>query len=171
MDSSITMDDRTKILKELMPTVVPFDAEKYPFPVFSDKCLDFVCAVDELKQNIQSIRTHPSLQFDFLKMVTAVDYLGIDLPDEKRYELIYLFYSYLFDVNLVLRVFLPNQEDIVVPTIKHIWKSSDWQEREIYDMFGIHFDRTDCKRIFMWDGFKGWPLRKDFKHIPDRFDD
>ena len=165
------MDDKIQILKDLIPTIKVFDSASYPFPVFFDDCCDMTCDKSELNQNISSIRTHENLQFDFLKMITAVDYLGLNLPNDQRYELVYFFYSYKFHISLVLHVFLQNEEDIKVPTLKHTWKAADWQEREIYDMFGISFDRTDCKRMFMWDGFNGWPLRKDFKHISDRFDD
>jgi NADH-quinone oxidoreductase subunit C len=45
-----------------------------------------------------------------------------------------------------------------------LWKGADFQEREIFDLFGISFTgHPNLKRIFLWDGFQGYPLRKDFK--------
>jgi NADH:ubiquinone oxidoreductase subunit C len=53
-----------------------------------------------------------------------------------------------------------------------LWPTADWQEREVYDMFGVRFkDHPNCTRILMWEGFSGWPLKKDYVHIPDRYDD
>ncbi len=62
-----------------------------------------------------------------------------------------------------LKVFLPRQGELKVPSLYEIFKGSDWQERETYDMFGINFEgHPRHKRLLMPEDWKGWPLRKDY---------
>ena len=62
-----------------------------------------------------------------------------------------------------LKVFLERDSDLSIPSLYKIFKGSDWQERETYDMFGINFtDHPNPKRLLMPEDWKGWPLRKDY---------
>ncbi len=62
-----------------------------------------------------------------------------------------------------LKVFLERHENVKVPSLYKLFKGSDWQERETYDMFGIEFDgHPHPKRLLMPEDWKGWPLRKDY---------
>jgi len=62
-----------------------------------------------------------------------------------------------------LKIFLPRDGDLKVPSLYSIFRGSDWQERETYDMFGINFsDHPHPKRLLMPEDWKGWPLRKDY---------
>ncbi|OPZ80112.1 MAG: NADH-quinone oxidoreductase subunit C 1 [bacterium ADurb.Bin429] len=55
------------------------------------------------------------------------------------------------------------RDDAHLPTASDLWKGYDWQEREAFDMFGVVFDgHPDLRRILTWEGFQGYPLRKDF---------
>ena len=57
-----------------------------------------------------------------------------------------------------------DRENAVLPSLYPVWKGADFQEREAYDLFGIKFDgHPNLKRILMWDGFEGYPMRKDWK--------
>jgi NAD(P)H-quinone oxidoreductase subunit J len=68
-----------------------------------------------------------------------------------------------------LKVFLP-RENPRVPSVYWIWKAADWQERESYDMYGIHYEgHPNLKRLLMPEDWKGWPLRKDYIS-PDFFE-
>jgi NAD(P)H-quinone oxidoreductase subunit J len=68
-----------------------------------------------------------------------------------------------------LKVFLP-REDPRIPSVYWIWKGTDWQERESYDMFGIVYEgHPNLKRILMPEDWVGWPLRKDYIS-PDFFE-
>jgi NADH-quinone oxidoreductase subunit C len=50
-----------------------------------------------------------------------------------------------------------------VPTVSHVWRAANWPEREVYDMYGVRFaGHPDMTRILLWEGFNGYPLRKDF---------
>ena len=62
-----------------------------------------------------------------------------------------------------LKVFLKRDSDLSVPSLYKIFKGSDWQERETYDMYGINFaDHPNQKRLLMPEDWRGWPLRKDY---------
>jgi NADH-quinone oxidoreductase subunit C len=66
---------------------------------------------------------------------------------------------------LALKVYVEDKANPSLPTVSDIWPSAFQQEQEIYDMFGITFEgHPDLRRIFMWEGFPGWPLRKDFEN-------
>ena len=62
-----------------------------------------------------------------------------------------------------LKVFLKRDSNLSIPSLYKIFKGSDWQERETYDMYGINFmDHPNPKRLLMPEDWKGWPLRKDY---------
>ena len=62
-----------------------------------------------------------------------------------------------------LKVFLKRDSDLSIPSLYKIFKGSDWQERETFDMYGINFiDHPNPKRLLMPEDWRGWPLRKDY---------
>ena len=62
-----------------------------------------------------------------------------------------------------VKVFLKRDSDLSIPSLYTIFKGSDWQERETYDMFGINYEDHPCpKRLLMPEDWRGWPLRKDY---------
>ena len=62
-----------------------------------------------------------------------------------------------------LKVFLPRDGSVTIPSLYGLWRGADWQERETYDMFGIVYDgHPHPKRLLMPEDWKGWPLRKDY---------
>jgi NADH-quinone oxidoreductase subunit C len=108
----------------------------------------------------ETLYTNPSCYFDMLSCVTGVDN-GVDAG---KMEVLYHLYSIPFNQSLVLKVTLP-RENPEVESVVSIWKSANWLEREVYDMFGIVFkNHPDLRRILMPADWKGFPLRKDYKH-------
>ncbi len=102
-------------------------------------------------------RDHEGLRFDMLTDLTAVD----RLPADPRFELVYNLYSFPHNRRLRLKAAVP--ENGFVATVQGVWKAANWLEREVYDLFGIVFDgHPDLRRILLWDGYVGHPLRKDF---------
>jgi NADH-quinone oxidoreductase subunit C len=98
----------------------------------------------------------PGLEFDYLVDLTAVDYLDY-------FELVYRLASIKHNHGLVLKARCHDREQPSLPSVTCIWKGADLQEREVYDLMGIRFDgHPDMKRIFLWEGFQGHPLRRDF---------
>lgn len=111
---------------------------------------------EQLLEVCQYLRDQAGL--DYLSMVTSVDW-----PD--FFEVVYYLYStHRGGGPLVLKVRL-SKDNPQVPSVTSLWRSADWQEREIYDMMGIIFTgHPNLKRILMWEGFPGYPLRKDFTY-------
>jgi NADH-quinone oxidoreductase subunit C len=99
--------------------------------------------------------------FDFLADLTAVDYLRYPNAAD-RYGLIYCLANSETAKRIVVKVMV-NDPDPSVASICSIWKGAEWMEREVYDMYGIHFEgHPDLRRILMPEGFDGHPLRKDY---------
>lgn len=99
--------------------------------------------------------------FEMLADLSGVDYLGI-APPQDRFLVAYHLYSFRLNLRLRLRVFVP-EDDLSVPTVTGVWPAANWQEREVYDFFGVVFDgHPDLRRILMPDDWEGHPHRKDY---------
>ena len=112
----------------------------------------------------RALRDLPSLQFAFAPDMTAVDYM----PHEPRFEVVVHLVSLGIapygdtPKRLRVKVKVPGR-DPRLPTISGVWKAMNWAEREVYDLFGIHFDgHPDLRRILMPDDWEGHPARKDY---------
>ncbi len=96
------------------------------------------------------------LGFNFLNFITATD-------NYDHFEVTYLLTSLEHNHSLMMKVRCYDRESPVLPSVVGLWQGADFQEREIYDLLGIRFDgHPNMKRIFLWEGFKGHPLRKDY---------
>jgi NADH-quinone oxidoreductase subunit C len=96
-------------------------------------------------------------QFDYCVDVTAVHYPKRD----EQFDLIWILYS--FARNERIRVKTQIKDGEPAPSAVSLWPTANWLEREVFDMFGIHFTgHPDLRRILMPDGWKGHPLRKDY---------
>ena len=91
-----------------------------------------------------------------------VDICGADYPKrEPRFDVVYHVYS--FEANRRVRLKVTADEATPVPTVCRVWRAANWPEREAYDMYGVRFSgHPDMTRILLWEGFNGYPLRKDF---------
>jgi NADH-quinone oxidoreductase subunit C len=91
-----------------------------------------------------------------------VDICGADYPErERRFDVVYHLRK-ANDATLV-RLRVTVDEATEVPSLTPVFRGANWLEREVYDMFGVRFaDHPDLTRILMWEGFNGYPLRKDF---------
>lgn len=97
--------------------------------------------------------------FDMLSCVTGID----NGADAGTMELAYNLYSIPFNHHLMVKVVLPREKP-EIETVSKIWKTADWQEREIFDMYGVHFkNHPDLRRILMPADWQGHPLRKDYR--------
>ena len=96
-----------------------------------------------------------NLDLDYLASITAVDFL-------EHFELIYHLTSITKNHSVVLKTRCEKGEK--VPSVVSLWQGADLQERDIFDLMGIAFTgHPNLKRIFLWDGYKGHPLRKDYR--------
>ncbi|RME08030.1 MAG: NADH-quinone oxidoreductase subunit D [Anaerolineae bacterium] len=116
----------------------------------------FIVAADRLVEFATALRDE--FGYDYLSSVTGVDYL----PDGKM-EVVYHAYKSTGGGALVFKVQVP-RENPVVPSLVSVYPGADFQEREAWDLLGIRFEgHPNLKRILMWEGFAGHPLRKDWK--------
>jgi NADH-quinone oxidoreductase subunit C len=114
-------------------------------------------ALNNIVAFVEFLKTDVNCRFSTLVDITAVDY-----PERaKRFDVVYHFLSMYQNQRIRLRVAV--REDEVVPSIIDVHPSSNWFEREVFDMFGILFSgHPDLRRLLTDYGFRGHPLRKDF---------
>ena len=96
------------------------------------------------------------------KFKQLIDITAVDYPEnEKRFKLVYLLLSHEYNSRILIDFFINENE--IVTSLTSIFPSSNWMEREVFDMYGIKFkNHPDLRRILTDYGFKGHPLRKDF---------
>ena len=98
--------------------------------------------------------------FDYAVLLdlTCVDFLA----SEGRFEMVYHVFSLRRNRRLRVKVSLPG-DNPVVDSLTGLWKNAEWLEREVFDMFGVGFmGHPDLRRILMYEGFEGHPLRKSY---------
>jgi NADH-quinone oxidoreductase subunit C len=105
-----------------------------------------------------------------LKFHLLTDLCGLDLfPQVPRFEVVYHLCSIMNNQRLRIRTKVGENESI--SSVESIWKVANWYEREVYDLFGISFENhSDLRRILLWDGYEGHPLRKDYPTKGPDFD-
>ena len=114
-------------------------------------------SADKVVDVCMYLRDTEGVAYNMLTDLTAVDNMGCD----PRFTVVYNLYS--FSQNVRLRVKAPIAEGATLSTVEGVWKAANWMEREVYDLFGIEFEgHSNMKRILLWDGYDGHPLRKDF---------
>jgi NADH:ubiquinone oxidoreductase subunit C len=110
------------------------------------------------------LKESPDFDMDFPLQMTAVDMIK-----EGVFELVYYLYSSKKKQAIVIKSQIP-REASEIDSVTSLWSGMDWQEREVYDLMGIKFkNHPNLSRLFMWEGF-GFPLRKDYVHITDKYD-
>ena len=111
---------------------------------------------DSLFKVASFLKTAPGLEFDFLSNITAIDYYDY-------FEVIYQMTSLKYNHSVILKTRCKGRDNLVLPSLVSLWRGAELQEREIYDLMGIRFEgHPNMKRIVLWDGFQGHPLRRDF---------
>jgi len=139
------------------------------------------------------LRDDPALRLDYCSNVSGVDFLDAELSEKVKVkkvvdgvekeveevrktkragylEVVYHLYSMsLKHGPVILRQRTGNRSDTVaVMSLTPLWRSAEFQEREVFDLYGIHFyGHPDLRRILMWDGFKDHPMRKDYQEPDD----
>jgi len=133
---------------------------KYPGVVSDDTRPGFqgiIVQTDKLADVAQTVRDE--LGYDYLSSATAVDYLGAG----DQMEMVYHAYRISGGGALNFKA-QTDREKPVIPSLVGVYQGANFQEREAYDLYGIHFTgHPNLKRILMWDGFHGHPMRKDWK--------
>ena len=139
------------------------------------------------------LRDDPTLRLDFCSNVTGVDWLDrvvkkttkvkklvdgqekeiVETTEEKipgYLEAVYHLFSMTHKHGpVIIRMRTTDRADGThLPSLTSIWRSAEFQEREIFDLYGIRFDgHPDLRRILMWDEFEDYPMRKDYREPDD----
>ena len=127
---------------------------------------------DQLIGVAEWLKTDPAMLFDSPVFVTAIDWLDWHPtgrpPSEHwneskpRFTVCYQLRSNKHRYRIRLEVELP-EHDARLPSLADLWPAFNWQERETFDMYGIRFDgHPDLRRIYLYEEFVGYPLRKDY---------
>jgi NADH-quinone oxidoreductase subunit C len=107
----------------------------------------------------QTLKESPATLFDYLADLSGVDYLD---KRDKRFQVVYNLYSISRNHRIRVKVDV-DEAECTVDSVTGIWKTANWHERELYDMFGIKIrGHPDLRRILMPDDWEGNPLRKDY---------
>jgi len=135
--------------------------EKFPEQVKDIKEFKGQVSVTLKKEKIIDICKwlYEEFEFDYLKDLCGVDYLG---KKEVRFEVVYTLYSIKHHYMIRLKAEV-DDKDPTIDSVINIWQGADWHERECYDMFGIIFKgHPDLRRILLPEDWEGHPLRKDY---------
>jgi NADH-quinone oxidoreductase subunit C len=122
----------------------------------------------DLLEALRFAKSEPHLLCELLCDLTAADYYEQRAQNEPRFEVVYNLYSITFNRRFFLKVGVNDDES--VPSATAVWRTANYLEREIWDLFGIRFDgHPNLERILTADGWIGHPLRKDFPTQSDQF--
>lgn len=111
----------------------------------------------------RALKDDPEFSMNMLMDLFAVDYLHWE-EKSFRFEVVYNLFSLKKNHRLFLKAAL-DERDPSVDSVIGVWPAADWFEREVWDMMGIRFSgHPDLKRILMYEGFEGHPLRKDYPY-------
>lgn len=128
--------------------------------------LEVRVAPQRLAEFCRFLRDDPELDFNFLRCISAVDWLK-----DGEFEVVYHLFSFRHRHEMVIKVRVPRHSPRV-PSVVSVWRTANWHEREAYDLMGIVFEgHPDLRRILLPEGWIGHPLRKDYIHDIERFDD
>lgn len=130
--------------------------KEFPGAIVESSADSLLVDSEKLPSIASFLKNTSELDFDYLTNLTAVDY-------KEYFELVYHLISISRNHSLTLKTRCYDRENPTVPSLVALWNAADLQEREVYDLFGIVFSgHPNMKRIFLWEGFPGYPLRKDF---------
>jgi NADH:ubiquinone oxidoreductase subunit C len=113
-------------------------------------------AAADILQSIKVLKENADLFFDYLNTVTGID-------QKNSFGLSYILTSSTHRHTIIVNTTIENRENPEIESLYPLYKTCDFQEREIFDLFGINFkNHPDMRRIFLSDDWVGYPLRKDY---------
>ena len=137
-------------IKEYIPTIAPaatFDE--------TGEWLNVIVAAEELKPLMSALR-NGKMQMNYLFCLTCVDF-------KTHLTMVYHLSATTHRQSIVIKANV-NREQPVIETVCDIWRTAEFLEREVFEMFGVHFtNHPDLRKLILEDDFKGYPLRKDFE--------
>ena len=139
---------------------------------FAETTLELMA--DQYIKVCEDLCSHPAFLFEQLTDLCAVDYSKFGQKSPKRFAVVLHLLSYRNNERLRVRVWVPDDDLPLIPSVTGIWRGAGWFERAAFDLFGIIFEgHQDLRRILTDYGFVGHPFRKDFPvvgHVEMRYD-
>ncbi len=130
--------------------------EQFPSAIVSEVLFLGETTLEVKKEHLNAVLTFLKNSFEVLIDLTAVDYL----TPVKRTKIVYWLHNPTNFNRLRIVVFIERNEPI--SSVTHLWKGAEWYERELFDLFGVHFEgHPDLKRILLPDDWEGHPLQRD----------
>jgi len=154
---SQTPESEPEKVDELVAKILALDLPVSKYEGIAD-CSAVQLPPEKLVNLMVTLRDDSQFSFEMLTSHTVVDRI-----EQGKFELVYYLYSMAHQKRLLVSVMIP-RDNPVVSTVSKIWQIAEWQEREVYDLFGVQYDsHPDLRRVFLEDDWKGFPLRKDYK--------
>mgnify|MGYP001162153905 CR=1 FL=1 len=145
MTLELTKEDIVPLLVDQFKDVIDLDADQ-----------NLYINAENLHEVCLFFRDDPQFQMDMLRYLDCVDYID-------HFELRYALLSLKKNQSAIFKVRLWGRDSLEIPSVVDVWEGANLQEREIYDLMGVEFtNHPNMKRVFLWEGFPGHPLRKDF---------
>ena len=117
---------------------------------------ELLVAKDKILDAARFLFADNELAFNYLVSLTSVDYVDY-------FEVVYRLVSMRHNHSIVMKARVYEREEPTLSSVITVWRGADFQEREVYDLMGVRFQgHPNLKRIMLWEGFDGYPLRKDF---------
>jgi NADH-quinone oxidoreductase subunit C len=130
--------------------------EVFPGAALGSNKTDVWVAPQDLHKVAKFIHDDEVLDCAMLLAITCVDFV-------EWFELVYHVRSMRKNHTAVVKTRLPGREEFTIASVVDIWQGADLQEREVWDLMGVRFEgHPNMKRVLLWEGFPGHPLRKDF---------
>ena len=144
-----------------LPSTIAALKERFPEAVKDDTRAGYEGVIVEAAQLPEVARAiRDEFGFNYLSSLTAVDYLG----HGDHLEVVYHAFRVPSGGKPLVFKAQTSRDDAVIPSLVSIYPGADFQEREAYDLYGIHFaGHPNLKRILLWEGFEGYPMRKDYQ--------
>ncbi|MBK8984364.1 MAG: NADH-quinone oxidoreductase subunit C [Ignavibacteria bacterium] len=140
-------------LKNIVTSVIP----ECEFSPDESQFLNVIVKPEDFRKLAEFLRYDPETQMDYLFCMTAIDW-------NTHFFTIYHLTSSVTNFTVVIKVKITDRETPNIDTVCDIWKTAEFHEREVYDLFGIKFNNhPDLRRILLEDDWVGYPLRKDYK--------
>jgi NADH-quinone oxidoreductase subunit C len=118
--------------------------------------LNVIVTPPQLSALAEKLRNEESMNFDYMFCLTCVDF-------PEHLMMVYHLRSMNHKHEMVLKVRIEDKENPTVDTLSNIWRTAEYHEREVYDLFGVKFsNHPDLRRILLDEDWKGYPLRKDY---------
>lgn len=134
-------------IETLVPDAVFINAGEFP---------EIQISSENILQLMENLKSTEKTEFDYLFCLTCIDRV-------EKLEMVYHLQSKKHKHIIVVKAIIKDIETPEIHTLSHIWKTAEFHEREVYDLFGVKFtNHPDLRRIFLDDDWNGYPLRKNY---------